>query len=156
MSKFGHFWKFVLKIFVAKQTQTLFRPYWKTKHFCKNCFGDCLGNFWNNSGYFLFHHLVTLDSQPTYLIVTSQSFNFQAIRLPFCRSSDWHSVHKKLNFFNSGITLEQNDRVRIEAGGTGVRISRLNLRDSANYTCSAQNHFGLDQISYNLVVKRKP
>jgi hypothetical protein len=59
-------------------------------------------------------------------------------------------------FSTSGETLDQTDRVRIEAGGAAVRISRLNLKDSANYSCSAQNHFGFDQITYVLVVKRKP
>jgi hypothetical protein len=62
---------------------------------------------------------------------------------------------KTISIFSSGVNLEQNDRLRVEAGGSAVRISRLNLKDSANYTCSAQNHFGFDQITYALAVKCK-
>jgi hypothetical protein len=62
---------------------------------------------------------------------------------------------KTISIFSSGVNLEQNDRLRVEAGGSAVRISRLNLKDSANYTCSTQNHFGFDQITYALAVKCK-
>ena len=55
----GQFFKFLETNFVAKLTQMYinFLGYIE-KH--NACCGDCLGSFWNNLGYFLFHHLITL------------------------------------------------------------------------------------------------
>ena len=64
VTRLGDFWKFV-QFFCCKTKRNvylLFRPCWKTEHSSKKYFGDCLGNFCYNLGYFLSHHLVTLVS----------------------------------------------------------------------------------------------
>ena len=49
----------------------------------------------------------------------------------------------------------REERVRIDAGGRFLTVTSLTMSDSGNFSCVAQNHFGIDQITYNLVVKRK-
>ena len=46
----------------------------------KNCFGDCLGNFWNNLGYFLFNHLITLLLRPFTCLSKKNEHELSAVR----------------------------------------------------------------------------
>ncbi|TRY70745.1 hypothetical protein TCAL_04830 [Tigriopus californicus] len=49
--------------------------------------------------------------------------------------------------------LLPNPRIRLESSNTVLRILAVQMNDVGNYSCSAQNHFGQDQITYQLVVK---
>ena len=42
---------------------------------------------------------------------------------------------------------------RVESDGRVLRIPSVELRHAGNYSCLARNHFGVDEITYTLVVK---
>ena len=44
---------------------------------------------------------------------------------------------------------------RVESDGRLLRIASVELRHAGNYSCLARNHFGVDEITYALVVKCK-
>ena len=44
---------------------------------------------------------------------------------------------------------------RVESDGRVLRIPSVELRHAGNYSCLARNHFGVDEITYSLVVKCK-
>ena len=60
------------------------------------------------------------------------------------------------NLYCSGSPLISEDsRIFVQTYGLSVRISSLEMSDSGRYSCTAENHFGRDDISYDLVVKCK-
>jgi hypothetical protein len=42
---------------------------------------------------------------------------------------------------------------RVESEGGFLRIASAELGHAGNYSCLARNHFGVDEITYYLVVK---
>ena len=44
---------------------------------------------------------------------------------------------------------------RVESDGRVLRIPSIELRHAGNYSCLARNHFGVDEITYFVVVKCK-
>ena len=44
---------------------------------------------------------------------------------------------------------------RVESDGRVLRIPSVELRHAGNYSCLARNHFGVDEITYSVVVKCK-
>ena len=44
---------------------------------------------------------------------------------------------------------------RVESDGRLLRIPSVELRHAGNYSCLARNHFGVDEITYSVVVKCK-
>ena len=59
---------------------------------------------------------------------------------------------RTLCFSGRPITSE-NGRVFLQSRGASLRISSLEMSDSGSYSCSAENHFGRDEIYYELVIK---
>lgn len=51
--------------------------------------------------------------------------------------------------------LGESGRLALANSGEVLRLSNLRSDDAGNYTCRVTNHFGSDQITYHLDVRRK-
>ena len=70
------------------------------------------------------------------------------------RSSVIHTENFMRYFFvSSGQTL--TSRMKLQENGGRLILNGLELSDAANYSCFANNLYGQDSITYQLVVKRK-
>ena len=60
------------------------------------------------------------------------------------------------SFFYSDKSVSTSvPEARVESDGRVLRIPSVELRHAGNYSCLARNHFGVDEITYALVVKCK-
>lgn len=68
---------------------------------------------------------------------------------------DEGSLPVSFEWLKNNIPLSSIDKVSIETDGqeSMLTVSRLNLEDSGNYTCRANNDFGFDLQSTMLMVK---
>ena len=82
------------------------------------------------------------------------------------RSFLWGFVWKKVKnpkyeiksyFYHfSGIPIrESNSRLHLDDNGSKLRLTSLEMSDTANYSCHAKNLYGQDSITYTLIVKCK-
>ncbi len=51
------------------------------------------------------------------------------------------------------LTNGSGGRVHVESSGQLLRIHKLEMSDSGNYSCTAKNHFGVDEVTFQLEVK---
>ena len=71
------------------------------------------------------------------------------------RSSVIHTENfmRYIFFVSSGQTL--TSRMKLQENGGRLILNGLELSDAANYSCFANNLYGQDSITYQLIVKRK-
>lgn len=59
-------------------------------------------------------------------------------------------------YYYSGIAIrESNSRLHLDDNGSKLRLTSLEMSDTANYSCHAKNLYGQDSITYTLTVKCK-